>query len=197
MTRRRLPGRSLTLANPPTFGALASPHRLETIAALGDAKSASIAELARRLGRSPHSLYYHIKRLADAGVVVPAETRRRGRRDEQVWTLAAERILLGPSPGAAGFGAAASKAVDSMLRLTSRELQAALRREERKQGARRTLIGLRAKGRVDGPTLERITRLVGRIEALIRKANQQERAGTLYAVTIVLTPTEDKARRED
>lgn len=82
-----------------------------------------------------------------------------------------------------------------MLRLTARELQAALRRAEMRPGARQTVIGLRAKGRVDGSTLVRINRLVQQIESLIRKPHRQEGAGMLYAVTIVLTPTEDKTRR--
>ena len=49
--------RSLTLEDPAAIEALASPHRLEIVAALGDAGQASIATLARRLGRTPHSLW--------------------------------------------------------------------------------------------------------------------------------------------
>lgn len=195
MKRRRTPDASLTLAQPRAVHALASPHRLEIIAALGDAKTASIAELARRLGRTPHSLYFHMKRLAEAGVAVPAETRRRGRRDEQVWTLAAQRIEVGPADGATPFGIEASKAVDSMLRLTSRELRLALQRQGTRRG-RPTLVGMRMKGRVDGPTLRRITLLIRQIEALVRQANRRQASGPLYALTVVLTPAADRTQKE-
>ena len=83
---------SLTLQDPVAIEALASPHRLEIVSAIGEAEQASIAALARRLGRTPHSLYYHVKLLGRAGVVRLADTRRRGRRDERIWTLAAARM---------------------------------------------------------------------------------------------------------
>src|SRR5688572_26390630 len=86
--------RSLMLQDPVAIEALASPHRLEIVSALGEAEQASIAALAKRLGRTPHSLYYHVKLLERAGVVRTADTQRRGRRDERIWTLVGERIQV-------------------------------------------------------------------------------------------------------
>lgn len=178
--------RELILDDPMAMEALASPHRLEVVAALGDAEQASIADLARRLGRTPHSLYYHVKLLEEAGVVVKAETRRRGRRDERVWKLVGERMLLGAhaaSPEAIGK---AAKAIDSMLRLTSRELCAALR-------AQRTAItGLRMKARLDQRSLGRVARLIREIEKVVADSARRPAAGRMFAVTLVVTPTEDK-----
>ena len=194
MARRRKPGSSLTLSDPRAGRALASPHRLEIIAALGDAGAVSIAELARRLGRTPHSLYYHVKQLAAAGIVVPAEVRHRGRHDERIWTLVADRILLGAA--ADGSGRDGSRAVDAMLRLTSRELQLALRRARSRRGEGPSVIGLRMKGRLDEATLTRLRRLIAQMEAVIQRANRRGRTGRLYALTIVLTPTEDRNTEE-
>jgi DNA-binding MarR family transcriptional regulator len=95
---------------------------------LGEAEQASIAALAKRLGRTPHSLYYHVKLLERAGVVRIADTRRRGRRDERIWTLAGERIQVNATTRSPASIVKASKAIDAMLRLTSRELSAAVRR---------------------------------------------------------------------
>ncbi|HVT43407.1 MAG TPA: helix-turn-helix domain-containing protein [Thermoanaerobaculia bacterium] len=189
--------RSLTLKET-AFRAMASPHRLELITALGDAGSASIAELALVLGRTPHSLYYHIKLLEEAGIVVPAEKRRRGRRDEQVWALAAEKILLSVSPGGSGFHAERSKAIESMLRLTARELQTAIERSSTtRESEHREIIGMRMKGRVDEATLRQINRLIDRLEALMRKSNREEKDDRLFALTIVLNPVADRTSRED
>ena len=135
--------RSLTLEDPAAIEALASPHRLEIVAALGDAGQASIATLARRLGRTPHSLYYHVKLLERAGVVRLADTRRRGRRDERIWTLAGERIQVNATAGSSASVVKSSKAIDAMLRLTSRELSAAIRRQVQRPDKKQPLIGLR------------------------------------------------------
>lgn len=185
----------MTLRDSRAIEAIASPHRLEIITVLGELGKASIAEIARCLGRTPHSLYYHVKMLEKAGVVVAAEIRRRGRRDEQLWKVAAERIMLGvPGPGE-GVAPGAEKAIESMMRLATRELQAAVRQRTTGDSAR-TTIGLRMKGRVDGETLEKINRLIARLESLIRQSAQNER-GDVYSLTIAMAPTEDKSKGEE
>jgi predicted transcriptional regulator len=184
--------RSLILHDPVAIEALASSHRLEIVAALGDAEAASIAALARRLGRTPHSLYYHVKLLERAGVVRLADTRRRGRRDERIWTLTGERIQLDASAGSPGSIVKTSKAIDAMLRLTSRELSAALRWYARDPNAKQRLTGVRMKARLDEKTLARVVGLIEEIGRVVGNANRASRPGQTYAVTLVLAPTEDK-----
>lgn len=171
--------------------ALASPHRLEIVAALGEAEQASIAALARRLGRTPHSLYYHVKLLERAGVVRIADTQRRGRRDERIWTLAGERIQLNATRSPASL-AKASKAIDAMLRLTSRELSAALRRRAQRSDEKQPLIGIRGKARLGGRALRRVVGLLEEIGRVVADANRGAGSGRTFAVTLVLAPTEDK-----
>jgi DNA-binding transcriptional ArsR family regulator len=177
---------SLTLHDPAAIEALPSPHWLEIVAALGDAENATIAALARRLGRTPHSLYYHVKLLERAGVIRLADTRRRGRRDERIWTLAGERILLDASAMSPASIVKASKAIDAMLRLTSRELSAALRRHARRPDAKPHLAGVRMKARLDERALGRVAGLIEEIGRVVSNANRASRPGQTYAVTLVL-----------
>lgn len=190
MSRTRT--RPVLLQDAAAIEAVASPHRLEVVSALGEAEQASIAELARRLGRTPHSLYYHVKRLVSAGVVVPAETRRRGRRDERIWKLAGERILLGAQAGSTPASVKTSKAIDAMLRLTARELSAAVRRHHgRRDGAPTPITGVRMKGQLDERTVRRIVRLLDQIGRTVQAANRRSRPGRMFTITLVLAPTGD------
>ena len=178
-------GKSLTLVAPESLDALGSPHRLEIVSALADAGQASIAELAHRLGRTPHSLYYHVRLLERAGVLVLADTRRSGRRDERVWKLAGDRILVGATPESPRSIEMAAKAADSMLRLTSRELRAAIGR------TRPEAIGLRMKGRLGKSAVRRVRRLVKELEEIFRNS-KSEAPARVYALTVVLTPSGEK-----
>lgn len=174
--------------------ALASPHRLEIIGGLGHAGPVSIAELARRLGRSPHSLYYHFRILERAGIIVRDHTRRSGRNQEQIWRLAAGRILLDHDQEDVGAAAATAGAIDSMLRLTGRELQNALMTEEEPgPGEPRRLIGERIKGRIDARTLEKINRKIEELETLIK--DNDSPSGEVFSVTIVVAPSGESKRR--
>jgi DNA-binding transcriptional ArsR family regulator len=184
--------RSLTLQDPVAIEALASPHRFEIVAALGEAEHASIAALARRLGPTPHSLYYHVKLLERAGVVRIADTTRRGRRDERIWTLAGERIQLRTATRSPASIVKASKAVDAMLRLTSRELSAGLRRNADRPDEKQPLTGIRMKARLGDRALRRVVGLMEEIGRVVRDANRGAGSGRTFAVTLVLAPTEDK-----
>ena len=197
MAGRRRSQKSLTLHEGRAIDAVASPHRLEIITVLGGLGEASIAELARQLGRTPHSLYYHMKLLEEAGVVVSASIRRRGRRDEQVWKLSAEKILLAASPGAHS-ALETGKAIESMMRLASRELQAAVARgDSGGEGKGRRTIGLRMKGRFDSKTLSRIDRLLEQIESLVAASTHRPNDGELFSLTVVMAPAEDKTPKEE
>lgn len=189
--------RSLLLKDPVAIEALASAHRLEIVSALGEAGEASIATLATQLGRTPHSLYYHVKLLERAGVIALADTRRRGRRDVRIWKLTSEHILLGAGAALPASLAKASKAVESMLRLTSRELSAALQRHVRAGGEKATPItGIRMKARLDDKALRRVVGLIDQIGRIVADANRSQRSGRIFTITLVLAPSEDKTTVE-
>lgn len=177
---------TFVIRDPSLFGAVASARRMEIISSLVDAGPASIAELAERLGRSPHSLYYHMQLLGEARVVRSA--RKGALKKESVYELAARSIMLGPDPESKASIQATEHALDSILRLTTREVTAALRSGARRKGAEREVVGIRLKGRMTGKMLRSLNRQVNALERSLHRAGGSVKTGKLYALTIVLTP---------
>ena len=54
---------------PQAISELFRPARLEIYECLQVSGPASVAELASRIGRAPDSLYYHLKKLVEIGVI--------------------------------------------------------------------------------------------------------------------------------
>jgi DNA-binding transcriptional ArsR family regulator len=165
-----------------TLEAVASPARQEIISALGEG-AATVRELARRLGRSRQSLYYHLELLERAGVVRPAGWRGTGRDRERVY-----RVPRGPIDARAGSAAdlaTAEEAVRAMLRLTSRELAAALRSGDPPPNA---TVAMRGKAHLDRAALIRLQALITEIQRLLRRSNKPGPSRRLVAVTVVVTP---------
>jgi DNA-binding transcriptional ArsR family regulator len=63
-------------ASPQQLATISSPGREEIIDAVALIGPCSIPDLAEKLGRSRHSLYYHVKALRDCGLLI--ETQRSG-----------------------------------------------------------------------------------------------------------------------
>ena len=85
------------------LAAIASPVRNQIRLAMEMMGACSISELADFLGRSPESLYYHIERLEQVGLVVRADTRETSSgRTDSVYSLRASRVrvrtALAPEP---------------------------------------------------------------------------------------------------
>src|SRR6187402_212726 len=77
--------------------ALASGARQELVDALQTLGPCSIADLGAHLGRASDSLYYHVRLLARAGLVVERGSRRSGARDEALWDVPG-RLALDVEP---------------------------------------------------------------------------------------------------
>jgi DNA-binding transcriptional ArsR family regulator len=169
--------------------AVASPARLEILSALGDGP-ATTRELARRLGRSRQSLYYHLGLLERAGLVAaegPTEGMREGR-----FRVRSERLAVGARAGSTPDLAAASGAIRAILRLTGREAAAALTDPgTRLGGSLRELVGFRGKARLTEAQLGRVNELIEELTSLLVSAKGASRDVPLYALTLVLTPARE------
>lgn len=77
--------------------ALCSDIRLEIIRALRDGE-ASISEIASRLGKTPHSLYHHVKKLLDAGILCVSRTHMKGKREETLYKTSADSFRIAFEP---------------------------------------------------------------------------------------------------
>ena len=111
---------------PGQIEALASPARQELVDSLAVSGPVSIAELASDLGRAPDSLYYHVRRLEQVGLVVRRGTRSAGARGEVMYDVPGARMLIDQEPDAAREKQALMRVVSSALRSAERELRNAL-----------------------------------------------------------------------
>lgn len=193
--------KTLKLDKPQQIRAISSPVRQELLTALGSRDALSVRELAERLGRAPSSLYYHVRELLKAGILVEAGERPSGKRIETIYAMTTDRILLDAGSRSSAQAEAATKAVQSILRLTGREVAAAIELDDvRRDGTDREIYGVRGKARLKRSELREVNRCITRIEEILRDSSiskSGKRRGTrMYAVTAILTPSLDKHSRE-
>ncbi len=175
----------LIIRNPRYFKALTSAHRMEIISSLDDAGPATIAELAKRLGRTPHSLYHHMKTLIQPGIV--RAVREGKKKKEAVYSLTSQKIFLDPDRKSPAAVLAAKRSLDSVFHVTSREVSEALSSGAKQNGQDREVYAVRLKGRCLPNTLRSVNKHIQKIEQILRKKGRSSE-GKLFALTIVLTP---------
>ncbi len=195
--------------------ALASPVRQELLAAFGRTGRATVKELAKRLGRTPHSLYYHLELLCRAGAIAldsvgggieeaDSSSPRRSRPSPAATYSRVRRSFVMPAGRTKSLRKAQLKGVSAMLRLTDRDVRSALARFEREpKGKPVDFIALRAKARLDSKRRKAIRRLIEAIRRELQSAaaspTRSQSSGKsgdsrLLAITLVVTPCLDRQR---
>ena len=158
--------------------ALASPVRQEivdTVEALGG--GATIAELAAELGRPADGLYYHVRRLVTAGLLVGSGT-------PEVYRTPARGLRLDYARDAA----AVRRVIAAMLRIARRDFDAGFAQVGvAVSGRRRSLWAGRTKGWVGAAELAEINALIARIEQILRRPRRRG-ADRLASWCFVLAP---------
>jgi predicted transcriptional regulator len=109
--------------------AVGSSLRMEIIRHLQTHGPSTVFELARRMGRSADSLYYHMRRLQEVGVLARSGTRTGGRREEGIFALAGEPLTVTVESAGDGAAEAVLESARSVLRDAEQNLAAVLERE--------------------------------------------------------------------
>lgn len=173
--------------DPSQVRALIAPTRQEIVDVLESAGACSVATLASLLGRPADALYYHLRRLQEAGLVTETERRRDGRRGYGVFDLCRRPVRLSYAPPAQPGDIA--RVVAAAQRLTWREFRRALRtRTGRAEGGRRSLWGGRMKGWLLPTELEQVNRLLTELSAVIRGGGPRPGAEPI-SVCFLLAPS--------
>ncbi|MET0226570.1 MAG: helix-turn-helix domain-containing protein [Dokdonella sp.] len=175
---------------------LASPTRIEivdTLEALGGA--VSVAELAQQMARPADGLYYHLRQLADGGLI-EQEDDAEGRR-YRTRTRKGDRLRLRYRPGSNANAQAVGRVAASVLRVAGRDFARALADDAAiVEGTHRELWAARGKGWVGPAELAEINRLLKRLMDLLQKP-RRARDGKLVALSWVLAPVDAKpAKRQ-
>lgn len=93
-TGRRELGLDSRVMTSPMLKAMSHPLRRRIVAVLGAQDYARATDLARQLGVPANTLSFHLRVLADAGLVVEAPEHARDRRD-RVWKGAGQSYMVG------------------------------------------------------------------------------------------------------
>lgn len=174
---------------------LSSPVRQEivdTLTALGG--EASVADMAEHLGRPADGLYYHVRALADGGMVEQATTAE----DERRYRLGGE----GPGPirlaydlSAQGNGLELGAFAKALAQIAVDDFKAAVTGADTVAGGpERELWASRNKGWLSRDDLREVSGLLERLSELTTqpKAPDRER---LISLAFVLAPLSPRPRR--
>src|SRR5690348_7717338 len=188
-----IPRRRAIVSRLDQLSALASPGRLELVDTLSRLGQASLAELAEALGRPADGLYYHVRALERVGLVHTAGSRTVGGRRERLVAATGSEYMLRYEAAPPARARAVNGIVAGMLRLGIRDFrQAFVPGPNRTHGPVRDLWALRSTGWLTDAQLRAVNR---EIEELKTSVSRPVPAGRLYAITIVLTPLDHRARR--
>ena len=172
---------------PAQMEALTSPARIEIVVSLESSGPATVRDLAKRLGRKPSSLYYHVELLERVGLLTSVETRRPDGRAEARFELIADRIALQIEGSNPGMLQHATQATSATLRLASREASRAYERGWSGNG--HGMYAVRLKVKLDPSEHEQLVEHLREIEALIRKrAIAPADSGRVSSWTTMLVP---------
>ncbi|KAA3614377.1 MAG: ArsR family transcriptional regulator [Planctomycetota bacterium] len=180
--------------------ALTSPPRQEIVSTLESAGTLAVAELAELLGRAPDSLYYHLRKLRQVGLVVEKGSRMAGRRREVLYGLPAEKIRLHFDPDNPANVDATSRAVSAMLRLADRSIRAGMENGRAViRGEDKNASAGRVKAWLAPEAMGEVLELLGKLVEILER-NRAGNEGQLCSFTYVLTPesgTQAPPKEED
>lgn len=185
-----------SIADPARIKALSSPVRQEivdTLWALGG--TATVADLAGQLGRTPNSLYYHLELLCRVGLVESEAIDTGERRLRLAGKRGSGPLRLAYRLGKTGNGGALAGYVRALLGQAERDfVRAAAVPDTVVDGARRELWAARNKGWVSPEAQEEIVGLLERLCEL----TSQSRSGAddrLLTLAFVMAPAAPRSGR--
>ena len=109
--------------------ALTSPVRHQIHLVMEMLGACSVNELAERMGRVPETLYYHVRRLEQVGILEQVGSRVVSSREEAIYQLKAKRLKIDPNQSSPRFLKAMAKGCGSLLRFAQRAFERALDRK--------------------------------------------------------------------
>lgn len=195
MTTAVKPGRPRARAHvierPAAIRLLGSPLRqamLDTISAEGPL---TVADLSRLLNRPADRLYYHVKRMRAAGLLVEVPRETPG-RPEACFDVAGRPLYIRYEPGAAGNRRAVVRVMEGMLRAARRDFTRSFKPGVEAEGPRRRLWASRVEGTLTDEEIEQLNRLLSETIALVMAGRRGGHStARTHQVTWVSSPARD------
>jgi DNA-binding transcriptional ArsR family regulator len=185
---RRLRGADDPIRTVARIALLASAVRQDILDSVDAIGPCSVAELAQVLGRGPHGLYHHIRRLEKARLIRLERTRGADGR-ARVELAVDRRQWLEYRPGDERNRKAVLRVVLGMMRSAQRHFGRAFRPGLAVvAGPRRNLWAARARGVLSAHDLETVNTLLRTLLARFGGPRRSVRPGRMHEITFVLSP---------
>lgn len=168
--------------------ALGSPVRHHIHLAMEMLGACSVNELAQRMGRVPETLYYHVRRLENVGILEQTGSRAGRGPGEAIYQLKGKRLRVDPSQSSPRFLKAMAKGCGSLLRFAQRSFERALEaRAERRIAPKRTLRIEQVTVRLSAENLASLNARLDSLQDFLAEADDScERQ--MYVVTLSTAP---------
>ena len=169
---------------------IASPGREEIVDAVGLLGPCTVPELAAFLGRTRHALYYHVRVLADCGLLIEVRPGPETARAVARYDVPGRPVVVRYDLSSTRARRAVVALMRSRLRSASRGVIRACRPEIAvTEGPRRNLWVAHWKGWLSCADLEEANALLARLVGLFRHGAPEERAGrSPHELTFALAP---------
>jgi predicted transcriptional regulator len=172
------------------LSALASFARIEIIDVLAQMGTVSVAELAATLGRAADTLYYHLRILQKAGLVVDCGSRVTQGRSEALYR--ARNLIIDYENARQKNARNLTAVASSILRLGIRDFKEAVQNDEIVvAGAHRELWSARKAALLTKKQVGEVNELIWK---LLNSVSTGPEGGQLYGITILLTPLNRQRR---
>ncbi len=173
---------------------LTSPLRQEIVDAVAALGECSARELAAELGVAPDALYYHLRKLVDAGLLLSVGKRAATRRPEEVYRTPSRDLRVVWDLDEPEASAAIQKAAAAFLRMAERDLRrGAGSPAARTRGRDRNLGGARLTAWLTRAELQQVNRHLAAAGQVFHNA-RRSRGRELHALTWLITPVQSRER---
>jgi DNA-binding transcriptional ArsR family regulator len=153
---------------------LESATRLEILDAVAADGPCSIADLAVELGKTPESLYPHVKKMLSVGLVKEAGERSLEGRSELLYATPSRRMAIGTRPLSKARREALVRISRSCARVAQRDLELNMRQPDWIEvGPERNGHWSRNKGWFTPDELAELNELLSRIEDLAERGRRR------------------------
>jgi hypothetical protein len=167
---------------------LAAPVRqaiLDLIVATGPM---TVAALSAALDRRADRLYYHVKLLVSAGLLVPRAPGAGPGRQESSFDVPGRPMVLQYQPSSRPHRRAVTRVVGSLLRSASRDFSEALAAPGvRTSGARREVWSGRVEALLPAKDIETLNRLLGRLHSFMQEHRPPRKGAKRVQFTWAMT----------
>ena len=182
------------IRHPAEAEAAFSPIRNQIRLAMEMLGDCTVNEIARHLGRSAESLYYHLRILQQAGLVQATGQQSSGTRSETVYRLRAKRVRVDATVRTRGFKASLGKIAGTLLRFAERCYQRAIQDDATViKGDHREVRLIQVSARLSHSRVIELNRKLLELESFLESADDP-REDRRFVLTMVLSPGESNAK---